>query len=208
MKPHFEVVSDERVGEGGFLKLRRLRLRVRRADGTLSDEGLYDFVERPTGRDAVVLALWHRGADGVEVLLRAAPRVPLWFRDPAVGRHHVEVVAGVIEAGEDDWPAIQRRAAAEAYEEAGVHIDAAAVEPLGPAPFATPGMCDERFVFAAAEVRDPAAADAPPTDGSPFEEGAELFWLALDEALRRCATGEIADLKTELALRRLRDKIG
>jgi 8-oxo-dGTP pyrophosphatase MutT (NUDIX family) len=202
----YDIVSDERIGVGGFLTLRRLRLRVRRSDGSLSGEGLYDFVERAMGADAVVLVLWHRAPDGVRVLLRTAPRVPLWFRDPALGRCHSEVVAGILEAGEDDWPAMQRRAVAEAYEEAGVRIAAADVTRLGAASFPTPGMFAELFHFAAAEVREHilAAAEPPPTDGSPFEEGATLEWLPLDEALRRCEAGAIADLKTELALRRLR----
>ncbi|HEX8953393.1 MAG TPA: NUDIX hydrolase, partial [Polyangia bacterium] len=108
----YEIVSDERIGDGGFLRIRRVRLCVRRSDGTLSKEGLYDFIERPMGADAVVLLLWHRAADGVRVLLRHAPRVPLYFRDPAVGAEHAEVVAGIIEAGEDGWAAIQARAAA------------------------------------------------------------------------------------------------
>jgi len=204
----YEIVSDERIGEGGFLRIRRLRLCVRRGDGSRSREGLYDFVERPMGNDAVVLVLWQRAPDGVRVLLRHAPRVPLWFRDAALGRAHTEVVAGILEKGEDDWPAIQRRAAAEAHEEAGITVAAEAVERLGPATFPTPGMFSELFHFVAAEVTDPARAVAPPTDGSPFEEGAALEWVALDEALRRCDAGEIRDLKTELALRRLRAKIG
>lgn len=203
----YEVVSDERIGEGGFLRVRRLRLRVRRSDGTLSREGLYDFVERPMGNDAIVLMLWHRAAGGVQVLLRHAPRVPLYFRDAAVGRAHTEVVAGIIERGEDDWVAMQKRAAAEAHEEAGLTIDAARVERLGPATFPTAGMFAEVFHMVAAEVADPRAAVTPPTDGSPFEEGASLEWVALDEALRRCDDGRIVDMKSELALRRLRAKI-
>ena len=203
----YEIVSDERLADGGFLRVRRVRLRVRRGDGSLSKEGLYDFVERPMGNDAVVLVLWHRAAEGVRVLLRHAPRVPLYFRDPALGTAHTEVVAGILEKGEDDWPAIQKRAAAEAHEEAGVTVAAEAVERLGPASFPTAGMFSELFHFVAAEVADPARAVAPPTDGSPFEEGASLEWVALDEALRRCDDGAIRDLKTELALRRLRAKI-
>jgi len=203
----YEIVSDERLGDGGFLRIRRLRLCVRRGDGSLSKEGLYDFVERPMGKDAVVLVLWHRAPDGVRVLLRHAPRVPLYFRDPALGTSHAEVVAGILETGEDDWPAIQKRAAAEAHEEAGVTVAAEAVERLGPASFPTAGMFSELFHFVAAEVADPARAVVPPTDGSPFEEGASLEWVALDEALRRCDEGTLVDLKTELALRRLRAKI-
>jgi ADP-ribose pyrophosphatase len=205
----YVVVSDERVGEGGFLRLRRMRLRVRRDDGSLSDEGLYDFVERPVGKDAVVLTLWHRAPSGIEVLLRTAPRVPMWFgRGREVGARVTELVAGILERGEDDWPAIQRRAAAEAHEEAGVRIDPARVTRLGPPVFPTVGMYPELFHMVAAEVIDPSAAEPPPTDGSPFEEGASVEWVALDEALSRCAAGTLQDLKTELALRRLRDELG
>jgi ADP-ribose pyrophosphatase len=200
----YEVLSDERLNEDGFLTLRRMRMKVRRADGSLSDEGRYDFVERPMGKDAVVVALWHRAPSEVRVLLRVAPRVPLWFREPELGARFVELVAGILEKGEDDWPAIQRRAVAEAHEEAGLRVPADAVVRLGPPGYPTPGMFAERFHFVAVEVRDPEAGEHPPTDGSPFEEGAELMWLSLDEALARCDAGAISDLKTELGLRRLR----
>jgi ADP-ribose pyrophosphatase len=40
-----------------------------------------------------------------------------------------------------------------------------------------------------------------------MEEGAELRWVALDEAIRLCVAGEIEDAKTELVLRRLRDRL-
>jgi ADP-ribose pyrophosphatase len=209
----YSIVSDERLNEGGFLNVRRLRLRVRRDDGSLSAEGLYDFVERPMGRDAVIVVLWHRTPDdgtgsGVQVLLRTAPRVPLYFRDPAVGAQFVEVVAGILEKGEDDWAAIQRRAAAEAHEEAGIVVAPESVESLGPPGFPTPGMFAERFFFVRAEVSDPGAAVVPPTDGSPFEEGATVAWHPLGAALRQCDAGVISDLKTELALRRLAAALG
>jgi ADP-ribose pyrophosphatase len=204
----YHVVQEQRIGEGGFLVLRRLRLRVRRGDGSLSPEGLYDFVERPIGKDAVVVTLWHRAADGrVRVLLRLAPRVPLWFRDATLGARHAELVAGILETGEDDWAGIQRRAAAEAHEEAGLTVAAEEVTRLGAASFPTCGLFAEKFHFVAAEVRDPDAAESPPTDGSPFEEGATLEWLELGEAVRRCEAGEICDIKTELALRRLRAQL-
>ena len=32
-----------------------------------------------------------------------------------------------------------------------------------------------------------------------------MEWLPLDEAMRRCRTGGICDMKTEIALRRLAD---
>src|SRR5436309_9742209 len=65
-----EVLSDELVGRGGFLHLRRLRLRNLRPDGSRSEEWLCDFVERKKGVDAVVLVLHRDAPAGVEVLLR------------------------------------------------------------------------------------------------------------------------------------------
>ena len=204
-----EVISDQRVGEGGFLLLRRMRLRLILADGSRTKEGLWDYVERPMGLDAVVVAIYRRRRGAVEVLLRSGLRVPLQFGrpHPPSGLLFPELVAGILERGEQSAAAAQQRAADEALEEAGLHIDANSVERLGPPLYPTPGMCAELFHFFRAEARDEEAV-VPRGDGSPFEEGARLEWLALDEALARCARGEIQDLKTELGLRRLRESLG
>lgn len=204
-----EVISDQRVGQGGFLLLRRMRLRMILADGSRTQEGTWDYVERPMGLDAVVVALYRRRAGAVEVLLRSGLRVPVQFGrpHPPPGLLFPELVAGILERGEESAAAAQRRAADEALEEAGLRIEASGVEMLGPPLYPTPGMCAELFHFVRAEVRDQEPA-LPQGDGSPFEEGARLEWVALDEALARCARGEIQDLKTELGLRRLRDSLG
>jgi ADP-ribose pyrophosphatase len=184
---------------------------VVRADGTKSGEGLYDFVERPFGLDAVVLALWHRAADGrARVLLRDGLRVPLVFGRPESAgqlKHLGELVAGILEVGEDDFAALQKRAAAEAFEEAGLEVAPEEVERLGPPLFPTPGMCAEKFHLCACHVPHPERARRPPGDGSPFEEGARLRWVDLDEALAACRRGEVEDMKTELGLRRLYEKL-
>ena len=210
----YQVVDEQVIGKGGFLTLRRLRLRLRRDDGSLSEEGLYDFVERPMGLDAGVLALYQRVAGGrIDVLLRDGLRVPMDFgrvqsRD-VVPRPFTEVVAGILEAGEVGPEALRKRAAAEAYEEAGLRIAPDSVELLGAPMHPTPGMCPELFYFAAAQVSaaERSGACVPPTDGSPFEEGATLRWLDLDDALAACAAGTITDMKTELVLRRLKARI-
>jgi len=195
-----ELLGDERIGQGGFLVLRRLRLRLVRADGSRTQEGLWDFVERPIGLDAVVVALW-RNATQPEVLLRHGLRVPLQFgrpeKRPLLG---AELVAGILEPRDE----IAARATAEAIEEAGLRIDR--VELLGPPLFPSPGMCSELFHFVAAEVPDQVPV-TPAGDGSPFEEGARLEWTTLDDALRRCSAGEIQDMKTEIGLRRLAEKL-
>ena len=196
-----EVLGDQRIGQGGFLVVRRLRLRLVGTDGSRTSEGLWDFVERPSGLDAVVVALW-RNRERPEVLLRHCLRVPLQFgrpeKRPLLG---AELVAGILEP-EDQ---IEQRAVAEAMEEAGLRIGS--VEQLGPPLFPSPGMCAELFHFVCAEVPGQTPSQ-PAGDGSPFEEGARLEWVALDDALRRCDAGEINDMKTEIGLRRLRQKLG
>ena len=71
----FEVEQDEIAGvEGGFLAVRRLRLRNVREDGTRSRLYVCDFLVRPKGIDAVVVAVYHRSGGGVQVLLREGLR--------------------------------------------------------------------------------------------------------------------------------------
>jgi ADP-ribose pyrophosphatase len=201
----FEVTGDERVGEGGYLRLRRMRMRLLLSDGSKTSEGSWDYVERPIGLDAVVVALFRRRSSAVEVLLRHGVRVPVQFGRPQkpVAPLFPELVAGIVETGDD----LSRRAAAEAMEEAGVRVEPASIQVLGPALFPTPGMCAEVFHFVCCEVAADAVAHPVTGDGSPFEEGARLEWVSLKEALARCARGEIPDMKTEIGLRRLQDRL-
>src|SRR5439155_4194795 len=180
-----EVLSDDLVGLGGFLHLRRLRLRNLRPDGSASEEWLCDFVERRKGVDAVVLALYREGAHGVEVLLRQGLRPALVYgRTPSriplpEPREHflfTEVVAGIIEEGEVGEDRIRERAVAEAWEEAGARIDAGRVEMLGSV-FPSPGLCAERFFLTAARLAPDEAIHPPQGDGSPMEEGATVRFV-------------------------------
>ncbi len=211
------VDGDEIVGrDGGFLGIRRLRLRNVRADGSRSAPYLCDFAVRPMGLDAVVVAVWHRAPGGVRVLLRQGLRPPLTFGrpadrlivpDPRGYLFLTELVAGVLETGDEGEDGLRRRAAAEVREEAGFVVDPAAVIRLGGGVFPSPGSTAEKFFLTAVEV-DPATQQALEGDGSPMEEGATTRWLGLDEAIAACARGEIEDAKTELGLRRLRDVLG
>jgi len=201
----FELTSDERTGEGGYLRLRRMRMRLVLSDGSKTKEGIWDYVERPIGLDAVVIAIFRRRAGTVEVLLRHGVRVPVQFGRPEKPDRVLfpELVAGIVETGDD----LFQRAYAEAMEEAGLRVAPASVQLLGPASFPTPGMCAEVFHFVCCEVPADAVAHAITGDGSPFEEGARLEWTTLAGALGRCESGEIRDLKTEIGLRRLRDRL-
>jgi ADP-ribose pyrophosphatase len=207
------VDQDERVGEGGFLAVRRLRLRNRRSDGSLSSPYICDGIVRPYGQDAVVVAIYARTAAGVQVLVREglrpvialgrdAARAPL--PEPAPGLFLVELVAGIVEEGDRGEAGLRTRAAHEVWEEAGFRVDPDRVVVLGAGAYPSPGCMVEKFYFAAVEV-DPAAQQALVGDGSPMEEGAKTRWLALDDAIAAGVRGELYDLKTELGLRRLRD---
>ena len=206
------VDSDERTGEGGFLAIRRLRLRNRRPDGSVSRGYICDFIARPYGQDAVVVALYTRDR---RVLVREclrpaiamgrdAARAPL--PEPPPQLTLTELVAGIIEEGDHGEAGLRARAAAEALEEAGFAVDPARVVLLGAGMLPSPGSMVEKFYFTAAEV-DPATQQALEGDGSPMEEGATTRWLPLDDAIAACVRGEITDLKTELGLRRLRDHL-
>jgi ADP-ribose diphosphatase len=211
----FVIDSDELVGEGGFLAIRRLRMRNRRADGSLSAPYVCDAIARPYGQDAVVVAVYTRSPGGVEVLVRDGLRPALLAgRDPAraplpeppPGMFLTELVAGIIEPGDAGSDGLRRRAAAEVAEEAGFVVAPEAIALLGAGGYPSPGAMIEKFYFAAVEV-DPAAQQPLAGDGSAMEEGACTRWLALDDAIAACVRGELCDLKTELGLRRLRDHL-
>lgn len=220
MKPDdvvgFVIDTDERVGSGGFLEIRRLRMRNRRADGSVSAPYVCDSIARPYGQDAVIVAVFARTASGVQVLVRDGLRPPLLMgRDPAraplpepaPGMFVTELVAGILEDGDVGEPGLRTRAAAEVLEEAGFVVDPAAVIVLGGGSYPSPGAMIEKFYFTAIEV-DPATQGALAGDGSPMEEGATTRWLGLDAAIAAGVRGELCDLKTETGLRRLRDHLG
>ena len=209
------VDGDERVGEGGFLAIRRLRLRNRREDGSASAPYVCDSIARPYGQDAVVVAVYARTSHGLRVLVRDGlrPAVALGrdvarapLAEPAPGLMLTELVAGIVEEGDRGEVGLRTRAAHEVEEEAGFAVSPDAVILLGAGMLPSPGSMVEKFYFAAVEVE----AAAPPARAggcSPRAEGATTRWLALDDAIAACVRGEITDLKTELGLRRLRDHL-
>lgn len=211
----FVIDGDERVGEGGFLAIRRLRMRNRRADGSVSPPYVCDAIARPYGQDAVVVAIYARAAGGVQVLVRDGLRPALLagrdpgrapLPEPPPAMFLTELVAGIVEPGDVGADGLRQRAAHEVDEEAGFTVVPAAIAILGAGAYPSPGSMIEKFYFTAVEV-DPAAQHALAGDGSPMEEGARTRWLPLDDAIEACVRGELVDLKTELGLRRLRDHL-
>jgi ADP-ribose pyrophosphatase len=213
----FEIEDDVLLGDArDFFRIRRLRLRNRRADGSTSPPYVCEFAVRPKGLDAVVVAIFTRAGGRVRVLVREALRPALAFgREPAAvaipdGRAYLgfpEVVAGIVEQGDRGESGIRARAAAEVVEEAGYAVSPASIAFLGAGTFATPGSMAEKYWLLAVEIDDVEARSTPLGDGSPMEEGGRITWLDLDEAIAACVAGRIEDAKTELVFRRLADVV-
>jgi ADP-ribose pyrophosphatase len=210
-----EIVRDESASmrsNEGFVRVRRLVLRNRYTDGTTSREYRYDCAERDA-MDAVGILLLAR--DGT-VCLRSSIRPPVSLRatytlptgresgDPTL----FEIPAGLVEleecaAGEDG---LRRCCARETQEEVGLEVADGAFTRLGPAVYLTPGVIAEKLHLFVAEV-DSSTASAPTEDGSPVEERARIEWVPLAEAIEACRDGRICDVKTEVALRRLAERL-
>ncbi len=213
-----EVVEDRTDGarcDEGFLTLRRLVLRNVYGDGSASAPYPCDVLERP-GSDAVVAVLYERHEGQVRVLLREAPRGPVYLRkhktfvhpDPCEYVSILEVVAGLVEDNDAPGPdGLRARAVIEAREEAGVEVAPEACVMLGGETFASPGTTDEKLYFCAVET--PLAERGEATgDGTVMEEWSQVHLVSLGEAITMCRDGRIPDMKTEVALLRLADHLG
>jgi hypothetical protein len=73
--------------------------------------------------------------------------------------------------------------------------------------FPVPGMIAERIYVYEVAV-NPIARAEPSLDGSALEQFGVVVALPVSEALELCRSGAIADLKTELAVRRLLERYG
>lgn len=201
-----------------FLRLRSIGVRVESNRSALSDRGVWEFIERPHGLDAVVVIVWRRAGSNIEVLLRRGLRVPTVMGRPGAargpGRHPAplveEVVAGLIEEGERPGEGYLRRAQAEIAEEVGLDLALDKIVPLGGPLWGSPGLSAEVLFWFAADATGAPEPHAAKGDGSPFETVGEAEWRSLDEAIARCGAGDVddvgtlGDLRTELGFRRLK----
>ena len=191
------------------MNLRRLSLVAHYPTGEQSNPFRYDMATR-AALDATVIAA-HFVRDGNRyVILRSALRPPAALRTDAVGvtakgttpGNQWEVAAGLVEPGESP----RACAARELLEEIGAQVNELDILDLGPPMFPSGGLLAERHIFFHVEV-DRSAFIVPTLDGSPLEHGATIIEVPLSAALAACATGEIVDAKTELALRRLAGRL-
>jgi 8-oxo-dGTP pyrophosphatase MutT (NUDIX family) len=165
--------------------------------------------------DAVAVVLFYREGgevfvgviDCVRPAVAIRRELPLVQPDERTYTTLTEVVAGRFEPEDAGKGGIERRAAAEALEEAGFHVRPEDAIVLGGGLFSSPGQSPEKFWIRAFEV-DPAERRAAEGDGSPMESLAPMRFIELREAIERCAAGRIEDPKTELGFRRLADHLG
>ena len=173
-----EVVEDRTATsrcDEGFLRVQRLLLRNHYEDGSASAPYPCDVLSRK-GSDAVVAVLYEiDGERRVRVVLRDAPRAPVYLRarktlvhpDPHTYLSLTELVAGMVEPGDPSGDAgLCRRAALEAEEEAGLAAPVEGFAVLGGGSFSSPGTGDEKLYFCAAPVEAAAAAPGAPPSSS------------------------------------------
>lgn len=209
-----ELLEDLSPDTGeGFMRLVRRKVRAVYPDGTVSKPFVYDEVDRQR-IDATVIAAHYVDGSGVRhVFLRSSIRPPVFFRDPARDPCPVphrggalwELPAGLVEEDEQNPEGLFRGAARELAEEAGLTVPPSRLSQLGPSTFPCAGVLAERHFYFEVEV-DPAARTEPQLDGSALEHGGILLDVSLDEAVAMCRRGEIEDAKSEIALRRLRER--
>ncbi len=198
----------------GFMRLKRSRIRLRYPDGTRSEPMDYDEIDR-RALDAVVIVAHHVVNGTRHVYLRSAVRPPVGMRarDPSrvpratVGTGLWELPAGLVEPDEQTLAGTAVSAQRELLEELGFDVQVADLKLLGPPAFASPGMVAERYFFYEVIV-DPERQGEPTLDGSPLERQAAIASIALPDALKAVETGEVEDVKTELALHRLQARFG
>lgn len=210
-------LSDAMRSDEGFIRVRRLVLKNHYEGGAQSREYRYDCTERDA-MDAVGIVLFaapEKPGAPHRICLRSSIRPPLALRptyslplkettpDPTL----FEIPAGLVESDEEGEEGLRGCAARETDEEVGLTVAPEAFQPLGPALFLSPGLVAEKLHFFVAEV-DPANMGKATQDGSPVEERAKIAFVPLDEALAACRDGRIQDIKTEVGIRRLIDRLG
>jgi ADP-ribose pyrophosphatase len=117
-----------------------------------------------------------------------------------------EFPAGLVEEAEQSAEGLRRAAVRELLEETGFAAPAEKLSGLGPSSFPSPGVIGERHFYFQVEV-DPREQREPELDGSPLEAAGELIAVPLSVALAACRKGDLADAKSEIALRRLVEQL-
>lgn len=215
------VARERARDESGFLRRisRELLLLGSELPEAARRSFIYDEVDRAS-LDAVVIVPFFLAPDATGrevafVVLRSAARPPVLLRSTERFQGTLrgqaeplwEVPAGLVEATEETEEGLRAAAARELLEETGFRVEAAALLSLGAPGYPCPGVIAEKQYFFAARV-EPTEQGEILCDGSPLEALGELTAIPLETALAELARFSGIDLKTEVALHRLRQRLG
>ncbi|HMA13182.1 MAG TPA: NUDIX domain-containing protein [Kiloniellaceae bacterium] len=181
--PRIEV-RDKTTAFKGYFQVDRYRLRHRKFDGGWTEEMTREVFER--GHAAAVL-LYDPQRDAVVLIEQFRPGAYAAGLEPWL----IEVVAGIIEAGETPEGVVER----EALEEAGCAVTA--LHPIGRF-IASPGACSETVAVFCGRVDSQGAGGIHGLDHE--HEDIRVLVLSRAEAVERVAAGAIANLPAVVSL--------
>jgi nudix-type nucleoside diphosphatase (YffH/AdpP family) len=192
-----EIRSHKRLFDD-FFKIDELVLAHERYDGGMSGDERRLVFERG---DAVAVLLFDAGARAVVLVEQFRPPTLIAHRrdNPAsMDGWIIELVAGMIDAGETAEPAAIR----EVFEETGYRI--ANPRPIGKY-FSSPGGSDERFYLYFAMVGE--AQRQARGGGLDGQEDIKVLQLKVDDLFDQLTRGAIDDPKLAIAAYWLKDNI-
>jgi ADP-ribose pyrophosphatase len=179
-----------------FLKLLRVHLIAHYPNGTKSEPFSHDIITRDKPDAVVILPYFIRG-ESLFLYLRSAVRPAITQRF-VEGGNLWELPAGLIDKGETP----EEAAARELAEEVGFRMEPSALISLGTPVFSSVGTMAEQLFFYRVQI-DPTRKQIPSEDGSPLERYGAVAVTCLDSIRCMISKGMIADMKTELGIRRL-----
>jgi nudix-type nucleoside diphosphatase (YffH/AdpP family) len=173
-----------------FFKVEEAYLRYERFDGAMSPVVRRLNFERG---DSVAALIYK--PDIKRIVLVNQFKYPTYEKGPG---WITEIMAGVIDEGEDPETAVRR----ELLEETG--YGSCGLEHISTF-YLSPGGSSERIILYYAEVQDSKTASG----GGLSEEGEDILnvELSIEDALAQIATGEIVDAKTIIAIQWLRNRM-
>lgn len=183
-------IIEQKTLFDSFFKIESSRLRYEKFDGDLSEEVTYFCLERNDAAAGVVY-----NTDTQKVLLIKQFRFPPHSKRDA---WMIEVVAGLIDEGEDAETAVKR----EILEEIGYEVTN--IEEIS-AIFTSPGISSERIFLFYVEVNEAGKVEA---GGGLLNEHEDIQTLeyTLPELNKLLETNEIQDAKTIIACHYLLNK--
>ncbi len=209
-----EVIERKVLGAGGFLRLERMTLANRYADGSLSKRYRVDMVHRKGTDSVAIFPYYIDGRGKLKVYLKRGIRAPIYFRkelhlpspDSRDNLYAHEAVAGSLEERDQGVGAIALRAQEELLEELGFQVEVDEIRSLGGGFFPSQGMASEKIHLVSVQVSPEKKREAL-GDGSVNEAEALTEVLEGKTILKMCEKGEIEDPKIEIGVFRLCKKL-